>query len=114
LVLVPNGFLGGDVGGVGVLELVLELFNVGGGGDGVLLDKAIKLLLSGVDEGVERRLGEDVREGRVGRRLVGEGGKGTEVVLEGGGGGGDVSLVGNVKLRGPRDEGGRHWRRLVS
>ena len=109
LVLVPNGLLGGDVGGAGVLELVLELFDVGGGGEEVF-SKVSELLLSGVDEGVEGRLGEDAGKGGVRRRLVGEGGKGTKVVLKGGGGGGDVGLVLNVELRGPRGKGGGHWR----
>jgi len=65
-------------------------------------------LLGGVYEGVEGRLGEDAGKGGVGRRLVREGGKGTKVVLKGGGGGGDVGLVLNVELGGPRERGG-HW-----
>ena len=68
-------------------------------------------MTSGVDKVVEGDLDKDVVEGRVGRGLEDKAGKGTEVVLKGGGGLGDIVLVDSVKGRGPRDGGRRHWGR---
>jgi hypothetical protein len=108
LVLVPKGFLGGDVEGVGVLELGFGLLNVGVEGFFLLL---IKLLTSGVDKVVEGDLDKDVVEGGFWRGLEDEAGEGAEVVLKGGGGLGYVVLIDSVERGGPRDGGRRHWRR---
>ena len=108
MVLVPKGFLGGDVEGVGVLELGLELVDVGV--EGFFLPY-VKLLTSGVDKVVEGDLNKDVVEGRVGRGLEDKAGKGAKVVLKGGGGLGNVVLIDSVKGGGPRDGRRRHWRR---
>ena len=116
LVLVPKGFLGGDVGavrperfakgdvdGVWVLEFGLELLNMGVEG---FFFHLIKLFTSGVDKVVEGYFDKDVAEGRVRRGLKDKAEKGAKVVLEGGGGLGDVVLIDSVERGGPRDGGG--------
>ena len=107
MVLVPKGCLGGDVEGVGVLELGLRLHDICVEGFFLPL---VKLLTSGVDEVVEGYFDEDVVEGGLRRGLKDKAGKGAKVVLKGGGGLGDVVLIDSVKGRGPRDGGRRHWR----
>ena len=119
MVLVPKGFLGGDVGAVGpvrlakgkvgenikqvrVLKLGLELFDVGVEGFLFLL---VKLLTSSVNKVVKGYLNKNVVKRGLGRSLKDEGGKRTVVVLEGGGGLGNVVLIDSVKGGRPRDGG---------
>ena len=102
---VPNGFIGGDVEGVRVLKLGLELLDVGV--EGFFFVKAVELLTGSVGEVVEGDLGKDMGEGGARRGLEGEVGERTEVVLEGSGGMGNVVLIDGVESRGPRD-GRRH------
>ena len=66
--------------------------------------------MSGVDEVVKGYLDEDMVEGRVRWGLKDKARKGAKVVLEGGGGLGDVVLIDSVKGGGPRDGGRRYWR----
>ena len=106
LVFVPTGCLGGDVEGVGVLELGFGLLNVGVEGFFLLL---IKLLTSRVDKVVEGDLNKDVVEGGFWRGLEDKAGEGSEVVLESGSGLGYVVLIDSVEGRGPRDGRRRHW-----
>ena len=121
MVLVPKGFLGGDVGAIGperfakgdvdgiwVLELGLGLLDVCVEG---FFFPLVDLLTSGMDEVVEGYLNEDMVEGRVRQGLEDKAGEGAEVVLKGGGGLGYVVLIDSVERRGPRDGGRRHWRR---
>ena len=64
--LVPKGFLGGDIEGIGVLELGLGLLDVGVERFFVLL---VQDFASGVDEVVEGDFDKDVTKGRVRRGL---------------------------------------------
>ena len=105
--LVPKGFLGGDIKGVGVLELGLGLLDVGVERFFVLL---VQDFTGGVGEVVEGDFDKNVTKGRVGRGLEDKVGEGAEVVLEGGGGLGYIVLIDSVEGRGPRDGRRRHWR----
>ena len=104
----PKGCFGGDVEGVGVLELGFKLLDMSVEGYFFLL---VKLFSSGVYEVVKGYLDEDVTEGRVRRGLEDKAGEGAKVVLKGGGGLGYIVLIDSVERGGPRDGGRRHWRR---
>ena len=106
--LVLKGFLGGDVEGIGVLELGLGLLDVGMERFFVLL---VQDFAGSMGEVVEGDFDKDVTKGRVRRGLEDEVGEGAEVVLKGGSGLGYVVLIDSVERRGPRDGGRRHWRR---
>ena len=105
--LVPKGFLGGDVEGIGVLELGLGLLDVGVERFFIPL---VQDFVGGVGEVVEGDFDKDMTKGRVRRGLEDKTGEGAEVVLKGGGGLGYVVLIDSVERGGPRDRGRRHWR----
>ena len=105
--LVPKGFLGGDVEGIGVLELGLGLLNMGVERFFVPL---VQDFSGGVGEIVEGDFDKDVTKGRVWRGLEDKVGEGAEVILEGGGGLGYVVFIDSIECRGPRDGRRRHWR----
>ena len=119
MVLVPKGFLGGDIRAVRpvglakgkvwegvkwvwVLELRLKLFDVHVEGFFFLL---VKLLMSGMDEVVKGYLDKVVTKGGLWQGLEDKVGKRSKVVLEGSSGLGDIVLIDSVEHGGPGDRG---------
>ena len=100
--LVPKGFLGGHIEGIGVLELGLGLLNVGVERFFVPL---VQDFVGGVGEVVESDFDKDVTKGRVRRGLEDKIGEGAEVVLKGGGRLGYIVLIDSIERGGPRDGG---------